>query len=785
VLDAFLSTWSNARSTFGEGTPQTGAQYDSSGPLREMQTNVQSAAPGSKWTGAAANAYGTANADHGEVFGKLANLDERLSAQVDRSSQVVDVGRRNREAVRQWVIDAAASVPPGKNRDQMLMPIVQKGLSQLSEIVTKSNADLNKIGGEIRGLGGEYDALGNQKFAPKKGDGVLAGWGNEDDEKEKEDAEKKKHDVEKGAEDGQKDGESLADGQLSPEESQRLRDATNLTPEQKAALDNGNLALPPEQMAYLNGLSRSLDGKSPAEIKATLDKLPPSEAQAVSNALHLVGTEGVRTDVVDPSLKPGEPGYVPATGGKENLPQSIQDIFDAPLKNSPVPEQVIGPDGRPTIEWPDPNKPYKYLDEYRDVAAISNYGDPSLQRGSAINDGLLAESRELLNDYDSETRPNPGLGNDWGHQNLDPTLQEMLSAASHDAVAVHDAVVEPDGTPNDDFIGDVFKHDWADDGLAAGSLFPDAADTSERAGQTMHAFDDYAGRNYQELLNIEGKQSLGQINPALTQALGQANTPYIDDMFNANKDSTQGFGSLDGLDAEGGNPNMPVTRGLFAVIGSDPTANAQFNTAATDVWKGYISDYSTSLVDHGIPDTGSLQAAGYLQRMMDQGEFLHQYDLSGDAEVAARKAIEQRGVWYDLAHDAGSFIPGADRAISIYDKLPGDPLRDLFVGKPPDESEPMFRPKNINEVTHLVASYAVAQGAGDLGILGDQVTSTWLAEHVLEPFDGSAEVQGPIDEYLSGLAGKNDMGWTKYTSAYETGLTVPQDELDNLKQKGT
>ena len=29
VLDAFLSTWSNARSTFGGGTPQTGAQYDS------------------------------------------------------------------------------------------------------------------------------------------------------------------------------------------------------------------------------------------------------------------------------------------------------------------------------------------------------------------------------------------------------------------------------------------------------------------------------------------------------------------------------------------------------------------------------------------------------------------------------------------------------------------------------------------------------------------------------------------------------------------------------------
>ena len=45
VLDAFLSTWSNARSTFGEGTPQTGAQYDSSGKLSELQNAVNSAAP--------------------------------------------------------------------------------------------------------------------------------------------------------------------------------------------------------------------------------------------------------------------------------------------------------------------------------------------------------------------------------------------------------------------------------------------------------------------------------------------------------------------------------------------------------------------------------------------------------------------------------------------------------------------------------------------------------------------------------------------------------------------
>jgi len=170
VLDAFLSTWSNARSTFGEGAPQTGSQFNSSGPLRQMQAAVQSAAPDAKWTGGAANAYATANADHAEAFGRLADLDQRLGAKVDQSALVVDAGRRNLDAVRQWVLDAAATVPPGTNREQTLMPIVQRGLSQLTGIVTKSNGDLNRIGNEIGGLRGEYDALRNQRFAEQNSD---------------------------------------------------------------------------------------------------------------------------------------------------------------------------------------------------------------------------------------------------------------------------------------------------------------------------------------------------------------------------------------------------------------------------------------------------------------------------------------------------------------------------------------------------------------------------------------------------------------------------------------
>lgn len=169
VLDGFLSTWSKARETFGQGMPRDGAQYDQSGPLRGLQADVLSAAPGPHWSGAAAAAYNTANNDHHEVIGKLAGLDQRLAAQVDQSAQIVTTGRQNLDTVRQWVLDAAANVPPGKNREQTLMPIVHKGLGQLSDILTKSNGDLSAVGGKIRAIGSDYQALGNQKFGPKDG----------------------------------------------------------------------------------------------------------------------------------------------------------------------------------------------------------------------------------------------------------------------------------------------------------------------------------------------------------------------------------------------------------------------------------------------------------------------------------------------------------------------------------------------------------------------------------------------------------------------------------------
>ena len=45
----------------------------------------------------------------------------------------------------------------------LMLPIVQRGLEDLTEIVQRSNGDLNAIGTEIQRIGGEYRTLGIQK----------------------------------------------------------------------------------------------------------------------------------------------------------------------------------------------------------------------------------------------------------------------------------------------------------------------------------------------------------------------------------------------------------------------------------------------------------------------------------------------------------------------------------------------------------------------------------------------------------------------------------------------
>ncbi|MCF6387847.1 ESX-1 secretion-associated protein [Mycobacterium sp. MBM] len=169
VLDAFMSTWSNARATFGAGSLQDGAAFDGGTTLDRLAEQVGTAAPAGRWTGTSADAYATVNAEHARVLAALGELDRRLREQVDESARLVSSGRASLEATRRWVADAAASVPPGAAADRLLIPIVARGVAEVIDTVRRSNSDLNAVGARVAALGEQYRALGVQKLAGPAG----------------------------------------------------------------------------------------------------------------------------------------------------------------------------------------------------------------------------------------------------------------------------------------------------------------------------------------------------------------------------------------------------------------------------------------------------------------------------------------------------------------------------------------------------------------------------------------------------------------------------------------
>lgn len=160
VLGSFLTTWSQARATFGHGVPLPGSTVDASSTLQRLETETRTAAPTSTWAGDAADAYDIKNAEHAGTLAQMAELDVRIGLEVDRSAAVVGDGRVQLDSVKDWVLSAAASVPNDAAGEQMLLPIVGKGCADVADIITSSNGQLAIIAERIRHLGSDYAALG-------------------------------------------------------------------------------------------------------------------------------------------------------------------------------------------------------------------------------------------------------------------------------------------------------------------------------------------------------------------------------------------------------------------------------------------------------------------------------------------------------------------------------------------------------------------------------------------------------------------------------------------------
>lgn len=667
VLDGFDSTWSNARSTFGQGTPQEGALLDNSRQLRHLQSSAVSAKPDARWTGSASDSYATRNDNQARVLGQLADLDRRLRTEIDRSAQVVTVGRRNLDAVRRWVQDAAAAVPPGQNRERMLYSIVRRGAAEISDIVQRSNGDLSSVAERIGRLKGEYQSLGND---PKVGAGDAAGDDPSHIVDDPEERKRKARDDVDAALGGDRDAQA------------RVRTVLNtITYEQLA----GRSKLTADQASYLSQMQaqqklRTVEQLDHAAKNGAADIMADSW-QLMSNP----NLEFPRTEPRDGALE--RPGDV-AKGGFGQLPDSVRATLE-----SPGIEQHEG---------------------VQTVADITNAGNDHFQKNTDLDRGLMHKVADMMESPqwragDPVLRNPIDLDMPWEpdrpppHADLERAATTAMEAASPDHQVGHDAItgdVEPGNEyrdrfkiNSDHFLYNLTHEEWDDDGAAAGSLFdwtdvPPGSPDAKVAAETASTYADYVGSHRVDLLKLDGDSitgldgvhTLGEVNPHLVQAMSYGLVPYVDDM--AGMGDSPFFAAIDSA-SERDSGMMPDAKGVFAVLNSDVGSATTINSAA---YREALEHEVAFATRPGGAD-GHLHAAATMRALVDVGT--HEMFQARAANQHAMDTSEYE--WKKLGYTAGvatlssvgEVIPGIGAVTSAVIDQVGSAMESQVLGDSP------------------------------------------------------------------------------------------------------
>lgn len=689
VLDGFMTTWSKARTTFGEGTPQDGAQFDNSRQLQQMQSNVQSAKPGSQWTGAGADTYDAANQKQGRVLGEAAALDQKLRAEVDRSAAVVAAGRRDLDAVRQWVVSAASTVPQTPQGERMLYPIVGKGAGEIAEILQKSNGDLNAIAGRMRGIGSEYQAL--------------AGGFKEDEGGDKEVAAQLEEERKRNA---QRDVDLALKGDKDAQ--QRVRDVLNtIGPEQVG----GTTKLSPEQASYLSQMQAQQQLRNVDQLKEAADK---GASDIMADSWQLMSNpklEFPKTESRDGAIE----GNTTVKGGFDQLPDGIKSTLQ-----SPGIEQSAN---------------------LQKIADITNTGHENFQKDTDFDRGMIHKVADMMESPEwrngDPAFDNPlDLQMPWEsdppppHADLERAATAAMDAVSHDHQVVHDAItgnVEKDnefGQQNKvnsyDFMYNLTHEEWDDDGAAAGSLFDwthSAATGTENgiAADTASSYAEFIGSHSNDLMRLdgsnvvglEGVHTLGDVNPHLTYAVAEGLTPYINNIAGL-PNGLPGFDALDNVDQTG--YSMPDAKGLFAVLNSEQNTATLWNT---EVYKqALLHETAFAQNPSNFGADAHLTSSATLRGLVDAGTVGAFDAFAQNQNQIAATEREWKEFGYDAALGTlvagGGELPGAGTIAGEAIDRVGGALKDEILGAPNpiDSKDPISNMTPLQASNHILSAMA-------------------------------------------------------------------------------
>lgn len=470
---------------------------------------------------------------------------------------------------------------------------------------------------------------------------------------------------------------------MSPEQLQRLAEASTLAPEQLAALEaDGVATIPASQMGYLTEVSRALDGKSPQDIERLMRQLPPGGQQALANSFQILSNPRISTGA-------GGGASLPGKGGIGQLPDKIRESL--------LREDLISFEQVTTASaYPAPARTTLYtkvngIEENQAIAAIVARSDPAQQVGSDLDRRLLDVGRVYLSQQVADEQGASTIGVEYGGGRGSAITEPILQAVGADKLAVEAALADKETGP--DFVMDLLSHQWTDDGRAASALFhsADGEVGGARAGNIM---EQVAGtvsttESWDALRDIPGAngQSAGQVNPELLRTISHELSPYALSLAGVGQPEMPGFDTGGWADPSA-NQQFRGSANVFALMGTDDEAGEHFNASAYGAAAAAENIYAAAPLDPEAPN--HLDSSGRLLGLVDRGLLLTTQDEYADEAERQQAEYDRKSAAYDAYKSL--LLLGLDRATGFGDVLSaatdiGDaPLRAGFIGEEPTDS---------------------------------------------------------------------------------------------------
>ncbi|MDO3651250.1 hypothetical protein [Nocardia mangyaensis] len=487
------------------------------------------------------------------------------------------------------------------------------------------------------------------------------------------------------AEQGKLDGQTIADGKLSPEEIDRISKnllAAGLTPTQLAAMQRGEeINVPASAMSYMTELygSAGRDGLIGVSEQLRTDTTPGSQQlrSSLANGLLTVSNE----NVVGRDYRTGKDDR----GGWNKLSPEVKELIGTrPALGTDAPDSNTSrlPDDYRNNAWDSRNISGSYKEYQRDLTAFGDFLNSSgdnYQPGDRLGVELSRQAahQTWLSDsgeYRSSLNPNDVGMSD---ARADSTARDLLEVGTRNHDSNHALITgngspelfgsgEPGQTFNDDYkfkevVAPMITREWGDDGAAAAEMFswikedatsPNLA-INERAGESADVVAKYIADNKSELLNLAGDrtESLGQRNPALLDGMADGLSPYVPRLAGVPEDAlnTKGFEWFDN------DPNFDKAKAIFTVMDTDKDVAIEFNRQALVSASELQTSWLTSALDSPHGGDNRL-AAGYgtTLGLIDAGLTAEAADRSRDLVAEGANNYATKSEIYDALKAGGT-----------------------------------------------------------------------------------------------------------------------------------